>query len=264
MLLLLKRLIAFYNTVKVTSFCSTKGFRAPGTRNRAHQRAHSAPITMGPPISQVPLSVDENTTSHKEEMQLDPDRFGLALDLDDVKGDFYRKSFDDKTDWYLNPVHRPSDLSIPLSELIKNKPLTASVIKAATDGTLTRDYNEDIAEVPLSDFNMAIFKETEMQIQRSHIRRSLNLCSPFELELTKLKMEKLKLEEAYLLKMKCKAELEETRGPKPRWYEIRTKQFNTEIRKYNDLLENPGIGRSLMDYRNSLIEASGRWGNLRQ
>ena len=88
--------------------------------------------------------------------------------------------------------------------------------------------------------------------------------SPFEVELAKLKREKLKLEEAYLLKLKCKAELEETRGPKPRWYELKTKQFTNELKKYNHLLSQSDNWKDLIEYRNELIEASGRWANLRQ
>ena len=237
---------------------------APIITRRTHQRSQSAPLSNEPPRSTVTLLQNKNASSHKEEIQLNPERFQLAVDIDDIDDDMLREECDTGSAWYLNPLHRPNDLSLPFSEVVKRKPLTAAVIKSVTDGTLRRDCSEDIASLSLEEFDLDLFKETDMEIYRNKIRRSLDLRSPFELELAKLRQEKLKLEEAHLLQMKCKAELEETRGPKPKWYEMKTSQFNTEIRKHNNLLANSDNWRSLIDYRNSLIEASGRWKNLRQ
>ena len=207
---------------------------------------------------------NRNASSHKEEIQLDNDRFDLALDLEDFEEQLEERKIRTDENWFLNPIHRPGASSVPFSELVKKRPLTASVMKAAAEGTLARDYEEDISEISVDEFDMELFKETDLAIHRNEMKQSLGLRSPFELELAKLKREKLKLEEAYLLKLKCKAELEETRGPKPRWYELKTKQFTRELKKFNHLLSQSDNWKDLIEYRNELIEASGRWANLRQ
>ena len=82
-------------------------------------------------------------------------------------------------------------------------------------------------------------------------------------ELFRLRYEKLKLEEAYLLKLKCEKELERTRGPRPKWYELKTPEFTREMIKHNDVLCNSAHWQELIEYRNNLMEASGSWSNLR-
>lgn len=207
---------------------------------------------------------NRNASSHKEEIQLDHDRFDLALDLEDFEERLQERTIRADGNWFLNPIHRPGASSVPFSELVQEKPLTASVMKAAAEGTLARDYEEDISEISIDEFDMDLFKETDLAIYRNEIKQSLGMRSPFEVELAKLKREKLKLEEAYLLKLRCEAEVEETRGPKPRWYELKTKQFGREHRKYSHLLSQSNNWKDLIEYRNELIEASGRWANLRQ
>eukprot|EP00795_Rhopilema_esculentum_P017505 gene17505-9124_t len=254
------------NVLQITGenpLMSQKGLSS-SLKSKRHQRSISAPLsTNKPPKSQVGLLLDKNASSHKEEIQLDPEKYDLAIDLEDISGSAYREE-DGNGGWFLNPVHRPNENSLPFSEIMQRKPLTASVMKATAEGTLARDYEEDISQTPLEEFDLDIFKQTDLRTYREEIRRSLGLRSPFELELARLKQEKLKLEEAYLLKLKCDAELEETRGPKPRWYELKTKTFSREIRKHNNLLSNSENWRDLVEYRNQLIEASGRWENLRQ
>ena len=213
----------------------------------------------GAPKYNVKLLQNENGFFHEEEIN------DVAKDIeDDIEDNFWREESGEGHEWYLNPVHRPYGHEMSFSELLKTRPLTASLVKAANDGTLPRDCEEDISALALDEINMDLFKETDFEIYRNGIRKSLKLHSPFELQLAKLKHEKLKLEEAYILQKKCKAELEETRGPKPRWYEMKTSQFTTEHKKHNNLLVNSRDLNSLVDYRNQLIEASGRWKNLCQ
>ena len=198
--------------------------------------------------------------------QIQPTIHGLDLvgQLDDMESIAWNRELDGDPEWYVNPVHRPINPQRQFSELVKRRPLAASVVKAEHDGTLKRDYEEDISTVPLEEFDMDLFKSADMDIYRHEIRKSLKLHSPYKLQLAKLKQDKLKLEEAYLLQLRCEAELEETRAPKPGWYELKTKQFSSEHRKHNNLLANSGDWKSLIDYRNSLIEASTRWENLYQ
>ena len=44
------------------------------------------------------------------------------------------------------------------------------------------------------------------------------MMSPYQTFLGKLRLERLQLEEAKLLELKRRAELERIRGPKPKWY----------------------------------------------
>ena len=261
-------LLIYYAYVPyIDVFSSTKGFRKNGRLGTVnitgHHRTHSAPLLLGPPKSSGTHLPTGNTSSYGD-IELHPENIDVVSDIRDNADRFWKEKLDKEHEWYLNPVHRPNSLQVPFSELVKRKPLTASVMKATTDGTLTRAYDEDISALPLDEFDMDLFKETDKEIYRNEIRKSLKLHSPFELQLAKLKQEKLKLEEAYLLQQKCKAELEETRGPIPRWYEMKTSQFTTEHRKHNNLLAIPGHWEPLIDYRNSLIQASGRWKDLSQ
>ena len=41
--------------------------------------------------------------------------------------------------------------------------------------------------------------------------------SPYQHELARLRMERLRIEEAHILEVKRKEELERTRGPQPKW-----------------------------------------------
>lgn len=43
------------------------------------------------------------------------------------------------------------------------------------------------------------------------------VTSPYQQELSRLRMEQLRLEEEQLLEMKRQSELERIRGPKPKW-----------------------------------------------
>ena len=215
-------------------------------------------------LSQFSVRPAETYRSHVEEIQPSLHRLGLGHQLDEEESNVWNDKADYLPEWYVNPVHRPIGLENQFSELVRRQPLAASVVKAEHDGTLQRDYEEDISAVPLEEFDMDLFKSADMDIYRHEIRKSLKLHSPYKIQLAKLKQDKLKLEEAYLLQLKCEAELEETRAPKPGWYELKTRQFSSEHRKHNNLLTNSRDWKSLIDYRNSLIEASARWENLYQ
>uniref|UniRef100_A0ACB8EE93 Uncharacterized protein n=1 Tax=Sphaerodactylus townsendi TaxID=933632 RepID=A0ACB8EE93_9SAUR len=80
--------------------------------------------------------------------------------------------------------------------------------------------------------------------------------SPYQKELARLRLERLRLEEAWLLELKRQQELERTRGPQPKWYEIRNSQFHYEARKNNELLRNSPDVQSVYKYRQELATAS--------
>ncbi|XP_053136603.1 uncharacterized protein LOC128338357 isoform X2 [Hemicordylus capensis] len=88
------------------------------------------------------------------------------------------------------------------------------------------------------------------------IGRSLVEMSPYQQELARLRLERLRMEEAWLLELKRQQELERTRGPKPKWYEMRDSQFHYEARKNNELLRNSQDVQPVCNYRRELATAS--------
>ncbi len=167
-----------------------------------------------------------------------------------------------KDNWFISPVHRPDEETGSYADLLQTKPLMASVMKAKAEGTLAQDYTEDLTNKSLEDFDMEIFQRADMTLYKAQFENSICFQSPYHFELAKLRHNKLKLEEAYLLKLRCEAELEETRGPKPKWYELKTKHFNKELKKNNNVIDNSHNFQDVFEYRNELAKASGRWGTL--
>ncbi|XP_066288659.1 cyclin-dependent kinase 12-like isoform X2 [Branchiostoma lanceolatum] len=80
--------------------------------------------------------------------------------------------------------------------------------------------------------------------------------SPWEKELARLRLERLRIEEEHLLELKREDELERIRGPMPKWYEMKTSQFHYEAKKNNKLLKNSKHWQGMMDYRQELLNAS--------
>ncbi|XP_053308200.1 uncharacterized protein LOC128470350 [Spea bombifrons] len=85
---------------------------------------------------------------------------------------------------------------------------------------------------------------------------SLVEASPYQQELARLRLERLRVEEELLLEIKRQQELERTRGPKPKWYEMKNSQFHYEARKNNELLKSSKDYQSIYDYRQDLAAAS--------
>ncbi|XP_072888625.1 uncharacterized protein [Hemitrygon akajei] len=68
------------------------------------------------------------------------------------------------------------------------------------------------------------------------IRQSLVEMSPYQQELSQLRLQRLRVEEELLLELKWKQELERFRGPQPKWYEMKGPRFHYEAHKNNELL----------------------------
>ncbi|XP_068096689.1 uncharacterized protein [Hyperolius riggenbachi] len=82
-------------------------------------------------------------------------------------------------------------------------------------------------------------------------------ASPYQQELTRLRLERLRVEEELLMEIKRQQELERTRGPKPKWYEMKNPQFHYEARKNNELLKSSSKDyQSIYNYRQDLSAAS--------
>ncbi|RUS69861.1 hypothetical protein EGW08_022376, partial [Elysia chlorotica] len=86
----------------------------------------------------------------------------------------------------------------------------------------------------------------------------INFTSPYSDELTQLRLEKLRIEEMQYLELKRQAELERIRGPKPKWYELKSPEFHVEAGKNNELLRNSAQWDDLLRYRESLVNSARR------
>ncbi|XP_058876480.1 uncharacterized protein LOC131730438 isoform X1 [Acipenser ruthenus] len=89
--------------------------------------------------------------------------------------------------------------------------------------------------------------------QEAH--HSLLEQSPYQQELSRLRLERLHVEEDLLLQLKRQQELERTRGPREQWYAMKGPQFHYEARKNNELVR--GLDQpALQHYRQELLAAS--------
>uniref|UniRef100_H3BIR4 Uncharacterized protein n=1 Tax=Latimeria chalumnae TaxID=7897 RepID=H3BIR4_LATCH len=134
-------------------------------------------------------------------------------------------------------------------------------------GTSPRaSFREEVAHswTPYSLPSTAISSPTAHEISEKFLqslmegdtRRSLVEMSPYQQELAHLRLQRLRVEEELLLELKRQQELERTRGPKPKWYEMKGSQFHYEARKNNELLRTSKDWQSLFNYRQELLSAS--------
>ncbi|XP_067826597.1 uncharacterized protein [Heptranchias perlo] len=88
------------------------------------------------------------------------------------------------------------------------------------------------------------------------VRQSLVEMSPYQQELSYLRLQRLRVEEELLLELKRQQELERIRGPQPKWYEMKGSRFHYEAHKNNELLRNSKDWQSVFSYREDLLAAS--------
>jgi hypothetical protein len=77
--------------------------------------------------------------------------------------------------------------------------------------------------------------------------------SPYANWITHLRREGLKLEEDILLELKRQQELERMRGPMPRWYELRTREFHHEAKRNTDMLHRSVEWQDMLEYTKKLM-----------
>ena len=138
----------------------------------------------------------------------------------------FRNTRDEDNKWFLEPVNMEDNSSLCLEDC---------------------DSIDNVNEP---------FEELYTKVERANAYCMSAKISPYEEELFRLRREKLKLEEAYLLKKKCEEELERTRLPNVKWYEMKTKQFNTEMMKHNALMRHEVDLTELTKYRVDLYNKS--------
>lgn len=82
--------------------------------------------------------------------------------------------------------------------------------------------------------------------------------SPYVDRIARLRLNGLKLEEDILLELKRRQELDRLRGPFPRWYELRTREFHHEAKRNNEMLQRSAEWQDMLDYTKKLIRTSSR------
>lgn len=209
-------------------------------------RTFQKPVPDTPPNATVHVPSNSSFNDYYREFSKKrPKNENLSHMYDDLKA-----CSSDK-DWYLDPIHRRTH---DINSFTKLR------LQDATDHPLIWDEGMLLEEE--DNINMNLFRAVDSAVLKEHTK-ALNGISPYEVELSRLRYEKLKIEEAYLLKLKSDEELERTRGPVKKWYELKTKEFTTEMEKYTNRLKDEKSRNELLDYRNSLKEVSRDWENLR-
>lgn len=157
--------------------------------------------------------------------------------------------------WFIKPVHRTASPPVDIEKIAQRQPLKASVLRSSMEGNVTSDPSENIRKTPVRDFDMSLFRDAENHMLSS--RTISALATPYQEELARLRLDRLRLEEERLLQKKCMEELERIRGPKPRWYELKTPDFHREAKRNNDILSLSGHYGDIMEYRDQLLSCVG-------
>ncbi|XP_071819969.1 uncharacterized protein [Apostichopus japonicus] len=133
-------------------------------------------------------------------------------------------------------------------------PGSNSITQKRTSQTLSASSskNDTLTLQAASDYNY--LKATQPFLDQAVV------ATPYQYELAKLKMERLRLEEQRLLKMKRENELERIRGPQPKWYELKTPKFTYEHSKNNKLLRSERDWQDLLNYRSELLSSNHKFG----
>lgn len=216
--------------------------------------------------SRLSVSFEDLQTSDED---IDPD--DLALDLSEFADgpeeelarlqekpstmDTFLNSSYNSDSWFIKPIHRTASAPVDIEKITQKQPLKASVLRSTMEGNVTSDPSENIRKTPVREFDLSLFRDAENQMLSSRTKSAL--ATPYQEELARLRLDRLRLEEERLLKKKCVEELERIRGPKPRWYELKTPDFHREAKRNNDILSLSGHYEDIMDYREQLLSCVG-------
>lgn len=229
---------------------STTGRSRKNTRTPLHQSVSFQELNQASDeeLNQEDLALDLSEFDDGSEEEL------IQLHSKNKATDVFNRS--GSTDnWFVNPVHRAPSPSIEISQLARKRPLEAAVLKSSIEGTIASDPNENIRKTPIRDFDLTVFRDAEDKMLSS---RTLSaLATPYQEDLARLRLDRLRLEEERLLKRKCSAELERIRGPKPKWYELKTPEFHREAKRNNDMLSLSGHYDDIIKYRDQLLSSLG-------
>ncbi|XP_069140913.1 uncharacterized protein [Argopecten irradians] len=82
------------------------------------------------------------------------------------------------------------------------------------------------------------------------------ITSPYQPEIARLRMERLRIEQDRLLEVKRCEEIERIRGPNPKWYESKGPDFHYECSKNTEMMKHEDHWDELVEYRNGLLNCS--------
>lgn len=170
--------------------------------------------------------------------------------------DTFLNSSSNSDSWFIKPLHRTTSPPVDIGRIARRQPLKAAVLKSTIEGNITSNLSENIRKTPIRDFDLSVFRDVENQMLSS--RTISALATPYQEDLARLRLDRLRLEEERLLRKKCIDELERIRGPKPKWYELKTPEFHREAKRNNDVLSLSGHYQEIMDYREQLLSSIGK------
>ena len=169
--------------------------------------------------------------------------------------DTFLNSSSNSDSWFIKPLHRTTSPPVDIGRIARRQPLKAAVLKSTLEGNITSNPSENIRKTPIRDFDLSVFRDAENQMLSSKTISAL--ATPYQEDLARLRLDGLRLEEERLLRKKCIDELERIRGPKPKWYELKTPEFHREAKRNNDVLSLSGNYQDIMDYREQLLSSIG-------
>ncbi|XP_076818952.1 uncharacterized protein LOC143464827 [Clavelina lepadiformis] len=136
---------------------------------------------------------------------------------------------------------------------VRNEHLSKSLPLPRAKGLTTHEPYRRPTVQPLPGHMELSFLRAADQIDT---RRALVENSPYQQQLARLRLERLRVEEEYLLQLKRESELERIRGPKPKWYEMKGPAFHYECGKNTTVHKNSEHWDDTMKYRRELLESS--------
>jgi len=175
-----------------------------------------------------------------------------------------------RSDWYAKPIHHSDAVNIPMStdDVLASYhfPVTLGELKSLEmleDVHGAKSENKKKKQRPQTAGSRHEVRRLDntfyLTAEAPNIKNSvIRFTSPYSDELSKLRLEKLRIEEAQYLELKRQAELELVRGPRPKWYSIKGPTFHIEAKKNNELLKNSDKWDDLLTYRERLITATKR------
>lgn len=228
-----------------TSGLSHKSTRTPSRQSVSFQDLQTSDKEFDP--NDLALDLSEFSDGPEEELARLHDKPSTTDAF--LNSSYYSDS------WFIKPVHRTASPAVDIEKIAQRQPLKASVLRSSMEGNVTSDPSENIRKMPVRDFDLSLFRDAENQMLSS--RTISALATPYQEELARLRLDRLRLEEERLLKKKCVEELERIRGPKPRWYELKTPDFHHEAKRNNDILSLSGHYGDIMEYRDQLLSCVG-------
>eukprot|EP00128_Syssomonas_multiformis_P008019 Colp12_sorted_trinity150504_noHs@31117 len=146
----------------------------------------------------------------------------------------------DAEEWFVDPIHHRAPTAL------NNRLFLASGMGAKSQPFVARR----VWQVPQRPHSAhANSNRVRYEDSFTVYDRGLAGDTPFS-----LRLEQLRLEEARLLERKRSEELERVRGPKPRWYEMRTRDFTNELERHNHVLANQPEWERTLHYTHTLMQ----------